>query len=142
GGVHPVFSPDGRRLAYVTGVPRALQVVARSGGGGETLTDSLVDLGGVSWGADGYIYYDGHLEGDGLARIRESGGKPEIASRQADATESWHSMPAALPNGRGVLFTVARGRGATPSDLAVLDTRTGKHRVLLRGTAPRYSESG
>jgi serine/threonine-protein kinase len=51
-------------------------------------------------------------------------------------------MPAALPNGRGVLFSVARGRGAMASDIAVLDTRTGKHRVLLRGNVPHYAASG
>jgi serine/threonine protein kinase len=108
--INPSFAPDGKRIAFVSGTQRALKVVSLAGGPAQVLTDSLVDLGGVSWGADGYIYYDGHLAGDGLARIRESGGPPEIASRPANAAESWHSSPRALPNGRGVLFAIARDR--------------------------------
>ena len=64
---NPSFSPDGKRIAFVTtGQPRAIKVVPLAGGPALTLTDSLVDLGGLSWASDGYIYYDGHLEGDGL----------------------------------------------------------------------------
>jgi len=142
-GLNPAFSPDGKRLAFVAGGPRAVKVVSlTSGGPAQVLTDSLVDVGGLTWSTDGYLYYDGHLAGDGLARVRETGGQPEIASRPNAPSESWHSHPSALPNGRGVLFSVARLRGASPFDIAVLDTRTGKHRVLFRGVAPRYTPSG
>ncbi len=141
---NPAFSPDGKRIAYVSlSSPRALRVVPVAGGPVLTLTDSLVDMGGVSWGADGYIYYDGHLDGDGVARIRETGGKPEIASRPDSARgENYHHMPSALPNGRGVLLRVTSQSAGTGPDLAVLDTRTGKHRVLVRGLVGRYAESG
>ena len=140
--MNPAFSPDGKRIAFVSGTSRTLRVVSLAGGPPQVLTDSLVDLGGVAWGTDGYIYYDGHLAGDGLARIRETGGTPEIATRPADPTESWHSAPSALPNGRGVLFIIAHDRGASPSDIGVLDTRTGKYRLLVRGMAPRYVAPG
>ncbi len=142
GAINPAFSPDGKKIAFVSGSPRALKVVTLGGGPAQALTDSLVDLGGVSWSTDGYIYYDAHLEGDGLARIREAGGKPEIASRPADENESWHSAPWALPNGNGVLFSISRARGTNPFDVGVLDTRTGTHRMLLRGVAARYAETG
>ena len=142
-GANPAFSPDGSRLAFTAGEPRAVKVVSlTSGGPPQILTDSLVDIGGLTWSSDGYVYYDGHLEGDGLARVRDTGGKPEVASRPRDATESWHSLPSALPNGRGVLFSVARLRGASPFDIAVLDSRTREHRVLFRGMTPRYAPSG
>jgi serine/threonine-protein kinase len=142
GAVNPAFAPDGNRIAFVQGSPRALKVVSLAGGPAITLTDSLVDQGGVAWGSDGYIYYDGHLEGDGLARIRESGGPPEIATTPADPTESWHAMPAALPEGRGILFGVSRDRGASPFDVAVFDARSKGHKVLFRGNAPVYARSG
>jgi serine/threonine-protein kinase len=141
---NPAFSPDGKRIAFVSlSAPRTLRVVPVGGGPALTLTDSLVDMGGVSWGSDGYIYYDGHLEGDGIARIRETGGKPEIATRpDSSAGESFHFMPSALPNGRGVIFTITRQGPGAGSDIAVLDSRSGKHTVLVRGAVGRYSESG
>ncbi|MHB1095944.1 MAG: protein kinase domain-containing protein [Gemmatimonadaceae bacterium] len=141
---NPSFSPDGKRIAYVSlSSPRALRVVPVTGGPVLTLTDSLVDMGGVSWGNDGYIYYDGHLEGDGVARIRETGGKPEIASRpDSSAGEAFHYMPSALPNGRGELFTITRQGQGSGADVAVMDSRSGKHKVLVRGVIGRYAASG
>ena len=41
-----------------------------------------------------------------------------------------------------MLFAIARGRGAQPFDIAVLDLRTHKHHVLVRGAVARYADSG
>ena len=143
GASNPAFSPDGKHLAFVQGNPRVLKSIAIAGGPVTTLTDSLVDQGGVSWGADGYVYYDGKLEGDGLARVRETGGAPQIASMPDSAKgETWHASPSALPNGRGVIFSIARRRATLEFDVGVLDTRTGKHTVLVRGVAGHYAASG
>jgi eukaryotic-like serine/threonine-protein kinase len=141
----PAFSPDGKRLAFISfGIRNALRVVSVSGGPAQTLTDSLVDDGGVTWSTDGYIYYDGHLEGDGLARIRQTGGNPEIASRADSAkSEIYHFVPSALPNGRGVIMTIAhRGGDRNRWDVGVLDTRSGRHKALVRGVAGCYAASG
>ena len=143
--LNPAVSPDGTRIAFLSASsPRAIKVVPIAGGPVLTLTDSLVDLGGVSWGYDGYIYYDGHLEGDGLSRIKEAGGRAEVASRP-DTTqrENFHNSPAALPNGRGVMLVVrvSTALGAR-SMIGVLDTRTGTHRVLLEGMYATYAPSG
>ena len=143
--INPSVSPDGARIAFVaTSSPRALKVVPIAGGPVLTLTDSLVDTGGVSWGHDGYIYYDGRLEGDGIARIKETGGQPEVASRpDTSRGERFHNMPSALPNGRGVLMRVrnATSKGFT-QDIAVLDTRSGSHRIIVSGRTSHYAESG
>ena len=141
--INPSFSPDGKRIAFATYAPRGLKVVPVGGGSVLTLTDSLVDQGGVSWGTDGYIYYDGHLEGDGIARIRETGGKPEIASRpDSSKGENYHHLPSALPNDRGVLLTITHNGGPGTSEIGVLDSRSGQHKVLTRGLAARYAPSG
>ena len=117
-------------------------MVAVAGGPVVTLADSLVDLGGVSWASDGYVYYDGHLQGDGLARVRDSGGgKPEVATMPDSVSgERYHNLPSALPNGRGIVFRVMRNTGE--SEVAVLDSRTGKYRILAKGIAGYYAASG
>ncbi|HWP72537.1 MAG TPA: protein kinase [Gemmatimonadaceae bacterium] len=137
---NPSFSPDGRYIAFVSETPRGLKTVPVDGGPVVVLADSAVDLGGVSWSDDGYIYYDGKLEGDGIARVRATGGKPEIVTvPDREAGERFHSKPSALPDGRGVIFTLQR---ATGSEIAVFDARTRKHSVLVRGQMGVYAASG
>ena len=144
GAVNPAFSPDGARIAFVTtDATRSLKTVELAGGAVTTLTDSLVDIAGLTWSADGYIYYDGKLEGDGLARVRQSGGSPEIATRPDTADdESWHMNPSALPGGRGVLYTAARSRSASEDVIDVLDTKTGKQKRLVAASTARYVTPG
>ncbi|MEK7403171.1 MAG: protein kinase, partial [Gemmatimonadota bacterium] len=144
GGISPAFSPSGTTITFMTSaVPRALKTVPLGGGPVLELTDSLVDLGGVSWGNDGYIYYDGHLDGDGVARIRETGGKPEVVSMPDTAAgETYHNMPAVLPGGRGLIVSISRGGVTSTFDVGVHDLRSGKHKVLVHGVAGRYVSSG
>ncbi|MBI3982502.1 MAG: protein kinase, partial [Gemmatimonadetes bacterium] len=144
GAVNPFFSPDGSRVGFVTATsPRAVKVISLAGGPPTTLTDSLVDLGGASWGSDGYIYFDAHLEGDGFARVAETGGLPEPVTMPVAAKgEAWHAQPDALPNRRGVLFAVSHGGDLREFDIAVVDLAARAHRVLARGLTPRYASSG
>jgi serine/threonine-protein kinase len=145
GAGNPSFSPDGKSVAFTaSGAPRSLKVVSLAGGSPITLTNKLVDLGGVSWGEDGYIYYDGHLPGDGLARIRATGGgEPEAVSVPDSAKgELYHNMPVVLPGARGVLIAVAHPGGSTTSEIAVVDPSTRKHRILARGLGAHYVASG
>ena len=144
GGMNPAFSPDGKNIAFTAiAGRRAIRRVSLGGGPALTLTDSLVDMGGVTWAADGYIYFDGHLEGDGVARVKETGGKPEVATTPDSASgESYHFVPSALPGGRGVLFVITRGGNPAAADIAVLDSRTHKHKVLTRGIRAQYVAPG
>ena len=140
GAYNPFFSPDGRKIGFVAGSPRALRMATLAGSPPITLTDSLVDQGGASWGYDGYIYYDGHLEGDGIARVRETGGDPEpVTSADSANRERWHFQPEALPNGRGLLFTISRGVGTTWS-IGATSIGSGEHRALIEGRVPRYAD--
>jgi serine/threonine protein kinase len=142
GAANPAFSPDGKRIAFVSGPPWSVRVVPVAGGPPVTLTDSGVGRGGLSWGSDGYIYFDGDLAHDGIARVRDTGGKPEEASTPDPKTELFHVNPSAMPNARGVLFTIARVGGLPSFDVGVLDTQTGKHAVLVHGVIGRYAASG
>ena len=143
-GYNPSFSPDGRRLAFISGNPRTVRVISLAGGPAISLTDSLVDRGGLVWGDDGYIYYDGHLTGDGIARVRENGGAPEIVTRADSARgEFYHNGPAPLPNGRGVIMAIVRqATNPEATEVGVVDLRTGKHKSLTRGVAGIYSPTG
>ncbi len=51
-----------------------------------------------------------------------------------------HNAPTVLPNGRGAVFTVVRPPNDNPSlyDIAVVDLRTGRHKVLTHGVCAVY----
>ncbi len=144
GGYNPVFSPDGRRLAFMSGA--TIRTIDIAGGISSLVTDSLVGVPGLAWGHDGYIYYDRRGVGP-LVRVRETGGAPELVSTlDSAAGERQHVWPDPLPNGRGVLMVVNRGgpgHGGTETDgIAVLDLEAGTHRELFRGVYVRYAHSG
>ncbi|GMR14257.1 MAG: hypothetical protein BMS9Abin29_2501 [Gemmatimonadota bacterium] len=144
----PFFSPDGQRIAFITG-SRALRVVSLSGEPPVTLADSGIVRGGGSWGRDGYIYLSG---GDGntgtpdrIIRMPDTGGPTEpVSTLDSVRGEIAHIFPEALPGGRGVLFSAVRERLYQPDliDIAVLDLETGEHKVLLEGLMAHWSVTG
>jgi serine/threonine-protein kinase len=142
GGLNPAFSPDGTRLAFTLASPRAIRVMTLPGGLVSTIADSLVDMGGVSWGRDGHVYYDGHLDGDGIARVREAGGRPEPVTRaDSGSGELWHFRPHALPNGRSILFTIARGVvGGYRWFVGATEVGSERHTTLIEGRNPSYAD--
>ena len=144
GAYNPTFSPDGGKVAYMSG--NSIRVFDIAGGLSTLLTDSLVGVPGLAWGSDGYVYFDGRGVGP-LLRVRETGGAPEaVSTLDTAAKELQHVWPDPLPNGKGVLMVINRGgpgQGATETDgIAVLDLRTGTHRELFRGVFVRYATSG
>ena len=141
--INPFFSPDGSGVGFVDALPpRAVKIGSVHGGEPSTLTDSLVDFGGSAWSC-GYIYFDGRLEGDGIARIRDTGGLPEPVTVTDSANgEWWHSQPEPLPNCKGVLFVAWRGNHASEGTIGVVDLRSHDRHALVRGFSPRYAASG
>jgi len=140
GGVHPFFSPDGTRLAYVLDSPSALMVIRLDGGLPVELAKS-VGLAGGSWGRDGFIYLDGL--GRTLLKLPETGGTlTDAATPDTLSGEEEINMPHALPNGRGVIVTIHRSLQPESWLVGVVDTRTGKHRQLLPGVAGYFLASG
>jgi serine/threonine-protein kinase len=141
---HVFFSPDGSRVGFAITSQRVL-VASLAGGPPVTIADSGVGLDGATWSADGYVYYDGFTGGTaaGLARVPAAGGQAELVTTVDTASgESDHIWPVALPDGRGILFMVARGGDVRTSDIAVVDPVDGAHRVLVRGVAALYAGSG
>ena len=140
-GYNPFFSPDGSRLGFAVG-GMTLRVVSLSGGPPVTVADSVVGSAGTTWGSDGYLYADGSGPVS-LYRVRPfAGAEPEPASTLDTARgETNHLWPEALPNGRGVVFTIDYG-GNQAQNLAALDLATGTHHVLIQGAFSRYSPTG
>jgi Tol biopolymer transport system component len=144
GGISTSFSPTGERLAFLALVgPRVvIRAVAVSGGAVVTLADSGVGQGGVSWGSDGYIYFNGAGR-VGIKRIPEEGGAAEVLSRPDSARrELDHIQPQALPNVDAVLVTLRRTGGLGEAEVAAIDTRSGKVQVIGPGIGAWYVQTG
>ena len=138
--LNPVFSPDGRRVAFRA--DGGVRVVSLSGGPPLAIVESGVGVGGLAWGPDGYVYF---MAPGAFSRVPETSGEVEpFTVLDTAQSETRHIWPQALPNGRGVLFTVAHEPYPDVSqyDIAVADMETGEHEVLVRGVFARYAASG
>ncbi len=137
----PFFSPNGDRVGFIIG-RRTLRIASLRGGPPVTVTDSLVGVAGASWGPDGFLYSDGSGFVP-LVRVAATGGVPQwfttLDSAQGEIDHVW---PDALPNGKGVIFTVRHGLNSELADIAVAEVATGTHKMLVRGVYARYAASG
>ncbi|HJR17417.1 MAG TPA: protein kinase [Gemmatimonadales bacterium] len=139
--VNPFFSPDGSRIAYSAGPNFDLKVAPVTGGPPVTLTRAGGGSGGGgAWGPDGWIYFDSP---SGLSRLQADGGSPELLiPYDSAAHEIGHAWPAALPNGRGLLYRSRRNLDPTDFDIVAFDFRTRERHVLTKGLVARFIEPG
>jgi serine/threonine-protein kinase len=136
----PFFSPDGRRVAFIT-ESRKLTVVSLIGEPALVIADSGLWRNGGSWGRDGYLYVGWQQHGTVLSRIPAEGGLAEpITVLDAVRGEVSHAWPDALPSERGLLFTAMRHTNQTSEtdEVVVIDLRTGEQRSLVQGIFGRY----
>jgi eukaryotic-like serine/threonine-protein kinase len=139
----PFVSPDGQWVGFFDGL-QTLKKVAITGGPAVLVTNELVGLAsGATWMADGTIIFADAAFG--LKRVSADGGTPAVLTRP-DPTrgEARHVWPERLPGGQAVLCTVtATTGGRDAASIAVLDLRSGRLTILLRGgTHAQYSPSG
>ncbi len=143
GALGPFFSPDGQQLAFTT-LSSVLKVVSLKGGPPTILADSVVGRNGGSWGSDGQMYMSTRTA-DAIVRLASSPGSKPTPITVLDSAngEVAHRFPDVLPNGKGVIFTIAYGaKGRSGNSIAVADIATHKHTVLVNGTQARYAASG
>ncbi len=136
----PTFSPDGESVAFFTFGPNSVKVASLGGGPPLTVADEVLQTAGLTWAPDGFLYLD---MVEGLGRVPPTGGEITLVTTLGEA-ETSHSWPDALPNGRGVLFTIFREPVTDQSqyDIAVMDLDSGEHQVLVRGVYGRYAAPG
>jgi len=145
GGITPAFAPDGQQIVFGTINTSAIRTATLTGAPPVTVADSSLGADGVTWSADGYIYYDGLTGGGttGLMRVRASGGTVEqITTVDTAAGQIDHFWPQALPDGRGVLFTIPHRNLREASEVAVWDAKSKTVHTLVQGLTARYATPG
>jgi serine/threonine-protein kinase len=144
GGCCPAFSPDGQQLAFLRG--RDLVVLPVTGGTGRILGTGFLDGDDIAWTTDGYIVGPTDVGGlgglGGLLRVPASGGAVEQFTRPDTlAGEAGHWSPRALPDGRGVLFTILPLARTDTLGLriGVVGPSGGAHAVLMAGRVAAFA---
>jgi serine/threonine-protein kinase len=134
GAANPVFSPDGRWIAFGSDNQLRKSSIEGSAIG----LAPMIDGRGIAWIDSGSILYAPEPVG-GLFRIDTNGGTPVPVTHLDDAArERTHRWPEVLPGGRTALFTV--GTFANPdsydaSNIDAVDLATGRRQAVLRGSA-------
>jgi eukaryotic-like serine/threonine-protein kinase len=145
--LNPVFSPDNTAIAFTsfsnTGL--ALRRIPAVGGTAATVASfpSITNFSGISWSPEG-ILVGVTGAGGGILKVSSGGGTPERIVA-VDGDQIAHG-PQMLPDGRTVLFTLAKAVGDDRWDKAQIVAQSlvdGTRHVLLEGGSDaRYLESG
>jgi serine/threonine-protein kinase len=130
----PFVSPDGQWVGFIDNAS-TLRRVAITGGPPITVTKFDGGSLGATWAPGDTIIFATNNPATGLQRVSAAGGTPEVLTRPDHAQgEADHLRPEILLGGRAVLFTItSQTGGLEAAQVAVLDLRTGTHRVLVRG---------
>ena len=99
----PVFSPDGRSVAFWAGADRTIKTIAVTGGAAVTICPADNPYG-IDWGPDGIVFGQGSK---GIMRVSANGGTPEVLVRVKDGRRG--AWPAAAA-GRAARAVHARDR--------------------------------
>jgi eukaryotic-like serine/threonine-protein kinase len=136
GAQHPFFSPDGEWLAFFAG--NQLVKVPVAGGPPVTLASATGQNRGATFCPDGSVVMSPN-SAVGLQRLPANGGAPvELTKLDAGRQERTHRWPAALPDGRGVVFTsdtVASSEFYDDARIEAVDFKTGERKTLVEGSS-------
>ncbi|HEY1336707.1 MAG TPA: protein kinase, partial [Bryobacteraceae bacterium] len=140
GVLNPVFSPDGRWLAFWSLGDGTFKKIAITGGAAVTLC-AATNPYGASWGADGIVFAQSD---QGIMRVSANGGKPEVLVRIRDGESL--AAPEALPGGHILFSSAPATGGAGRWEKAKITVQpagsTQRKTVLDGGTHARYLSSG
>lgn len=139
-------SPDGEFVAFHDPLERRLKRVPIGGGTPVPIvrTDPAGTFVGGAWGNDGTIVYATTMSG--LQRVSAEGGVPEEMTEAGERTPVLHFDPSFLPDGSGVVFSVADVTTAEDRTFRIAVLRFGGEVVELtevgEGHSPTVTDQG
>ena len=122
----PVFSPDGKEVAFVAARRRLVKVPIE--GGSAVVLAQVPDYGGLDWSVNGEIVVGAGIDegGEGLLRLNAAGGTPTPLTHVDKLRgELSHQLPRVLADGKTVLFSIWVG-DVRKSELAATSLDDGK----------------
>jgi serine/threonine-protein kinase len=129
GALNPVFSPDGRWLAFFAA--GKLKKISLEGGTPVIIAEGIASPAGLSWGTDHNIYYAPSVS-SGILRVSDSGGTPQAATKlQADKGELADFSPDILPDGKTLLFTAFSGGNIDDGALVAQKIGSDERKVIV-----------
>jgi serine/threonine-protein kinase len=144
GVMNPVFSPDGRSLAFYSVIDRSIKRIAVSGGAPVQVCVVEDAPFGMSWGENDEIVIGQGSRG--IMRVSAKGGRPETLI-SAKSNELMHG-PQILPGGKAILFTslevTIQGGGVRwdRAQIVVQPLPSGERIILEGGSDARYVSTG
>jgi serine/threonine-protein kinase len=135
----PVFSPDGRSIAFFSQFERAIKKIAVSGGAAVTIcpTDNAF---GMAWDADGILFHDYKR----IMRVSANGGQPAVLVTLKDGEVPYG--PQVLPGGEWMLLTIATAANTeawNKAQIVVQSLKTSERKTLVSGGSDgRYLPTG
>ncbi len=140
--IMPVWSPDGRSLAYFDVANKGLFRVPLGRGAGSTRLCDASDPRGLSWGRRDVIVFAPSASGP-LMKIPADGGTPEPATElDPSHHEAGHRFPSFLPDGEHFLFA-AVPRGPQGFTIRVGSIHSRQSRVVTQaGSAAVWAPPG
>jgi len=137
GATNPVFSPDGRWLAFFAA--GKLKKISLEGGTPVVIADGVTSPRGLSWGTDHNIYYAPSVS-SAILRVSDSGGTPQAATKlQADKGELADVSPDVLPDGKTLLFTAFSGGNLDDGTLVAQKIGSEESKVIVaKGTDAHF----
>jgi eukaryotic-like serine/threonine-protein kinase len=125
---NPFFSPDGKRVGFIVG--GVIKTVALENGL-QTTVGPIEGLGAATWSDDGTIAF---TQPDGLYRVSESGGTPQLALRPdpAKGERAFFSV-SSLPGGGLLVGVLARDGTGGRTYVSVLPRGATEAKAVLDG---------
>ena len=138
----PVFSPDGRQIAYWSAGDRAIKRISVEGGATVPIRAGAGAPFGMHWSEAGLVV---GLGPNGVIRISDRG---EVEDLLKLAAPEAASDPQLLPDGRHLLVTIGSEVGSTieswdKANVVVFTLATGTRKVIREGAnGARYISTG